>query len=66
MWSIVTLIEGRLQFQPFKRLGHSIQFMASLFLALDRVGEKVGRERLQKAKEILHGSMDHEFEDGFL
>ena len=42
------------------------QIMASLFLALDRVGEKIGRERLQKAKETLHGSMVHEFEDWFL
>ena len=40
--------------------------MASLFLALDRVGEKIGPERLQKAKKTLHRSMDYEFEDWFL
>ena len=40
--------------------------MASLFLGLDRVGEKIGRRRLQKAKEALHESMNHEFEDWFL
>jgi hypothetical protein len=42
------------------------QIMASLFLALDRVGEKIESRRLQMSTETLRESMGHEFEDWFL
>jgi HEAT repeat protein len=42
------------------------QIMASLFLAMDRVGEKIESRRLQKSIETLRESMGHGFEDWFL